>query len=199
MSDRAVETSPRRKARIAGVLYLFAVLTAVLFEASVRGKWLFVVSLIPISCFVAVTLLLYGIFRPVNRSLSLLMVFFSFVGLSFEALELQPRGVNVALVFHAFYCLLIGYLSFRSNFLPRALGGLMAFGGLAWLTSVSTPLANRLSPYNLAAGFLGEGSLMLWLLVMGVNAQRWKEASEAGSLASGPTSAESNELRGHRT
>jgi hypothetical protein len=51
----------------------------------------------------------------------------------------------------------------------------MAFAGLAWLSLLSPPLASYLSPYNMAAGLLGEGSVMLWLLVMGVNAQRWTE------------------------
>jgi len=172
---RIAEASPSFKARTASILYLLAVLTAVFFEAFVRGRLLFVVSLIPISCFIAVTLLLYDIFKPVNRSLSLLVVVFSLVGLTFEALELQPQGVNVALVFHAFYCLLIGYLTFKSSFLPRILGALMALGGMGWLTSLSRPLAQYLSPYNVAVGFLGEGSLMLWLLFMGVNVQRGKE------------------------
>jgi hypothetical protein len=79
------------------------------------------------------------------------------------------------LVFFGFYCVLIGYLIFRSTFLLRIIGALMAFAGLGYLTFLSTPLAEYLSPYNLAPAALGEGSLMLWLLVMGVNVQRWKE------------------------
>jgi hypothetical protein len=79
--------------------------------------------------------------------------------------------VNVAIVFNGFYCLLIGYLIFRSTFLPRILGALMTFAGLGWLTYVSTQLANYLSPYNVASGLVGEGLVMLWLLVIGLNAQ----------------------------
>jgi hypothetical protein len=49
------------------------------------------------------------------------------------------------------------------------------------VTYLSPPLANHLSPYNLALGILGQESVMLWLLVMGVNEQRWKEqATGAG-------------------
>ena len=69
-----------------------------------------------------------------------------------------------------------------SPFNQRCLrGALMAFAGLAWLTFLSPPLAKYLSPYNLAAGVLGEGALTLWLLVIGVNEKRWNEqASAAG-------------------
>jgi hypothetical protein len=36
-------------------------------------------------------------------------------------------------------------------------------------------VANYLSPYNFIPGMLGEGALILWLLVMGVNVPKWKE------------------------
>jgi hypothetical protein len=55
----------------------------------------------------------------------------------------------------------------------------MAFAGLGWLTFLSTPLADYLSPYNLASGLLWEGLVMIWLCVMGVNVQRWKEQASA--------------------
>jgi Domain of unknown function (DUF4386) len=100
--------------------------------------------------------------------------------LAFLFLELYGQGVNICFVFFGFYCLLIGYLIFRSTFLPRILGVLMAIAGLGWLTFLSPPLASYLSPYILVLGFLAELALMLWLLVMGVNVQRWMEqASEA--------------------
>ena len=54
----------------------------------------------------------------------------------------------------------------------------MAFAGLGWLTFLS-PLANDLSTYLKVLGFLVEASLMLWLLVKGVNVQRWKEQASA--------------------
>jgi Domain of unknown function (DUF4386) len=99
--------------------------------------------------------------------------------LAFLFLELYGQGVNICFVFFGFYCLLIGYLIFRSTFLPRILGVLMAIAGLGWLTFLSPPLATYLSPYNLASALLVEGLAMLWLLVMGVNATRWKEQASA--------------------
>jgi hypothetical protein len=89
------------------------------------------------------------------------------------------------MVLHGSYWLLIGYLIFRSTFLPRILGALMTIAGLGWLTYLSPPLVNHLSPYNLASALLAEGLVMLWLLVMGVNVQRWKgQASAAGEWRS---------------
>jgi len=52
---------------------------------------------------------------------------------------------------------------------------------LGWLPFLSPPLANHLSPYNLAPGILGEGLLTLWLLAIGVNEQRWKEQASAAA------------------
>ena len=181
MMERIAEVSPRFKARMAGALNFFSLLTAGLTETFIRGWLNFVGGYIAISSMAVVTLLLYGIFKPVNRGVSLLATSFAFVGLTFEVLRWQPHGVNIAIVVHGFYCLLIGYLVFRSSFLPRILGALMAFAGLGWLTYLSLPLVNHLSPYNLASAILAELSLMLWLLVMGVNVQRWKQqASGAG-------------------
>ena len=90
-------------------------------------------------------------------------------------LNLNVQAGYIALVFFGVFQLLIGYLIFRSTFLPRILGALIALAGLGWLTFLSPPLANHLLTYLEVLGFLAEGSLMLWLLVMGVNAQRWKE------------------------
>jgi len=94
-------------------------------------------------------------------------------------LDLYGQAFNIGLVFFGVYCLLIGYLIFRSDFLPRILGVLIAFAGLAWLTFLSPPLANYLSPYDLALGALAELSLTLWLLVMGVKVERWRQQAGA--------------------
>ncbi len=171
------EESPRFKARVAGVFYLVTFLAGTYALLFVRGR--FVANLIATACYIAVTLLFYGLFKPVNRRLSLLAAFVSLVGLAMGTLYLfhvVPPIIN-NLVFFGIYCLLIGYLIFRSTFLPRTLGVLMAIGGLGWLTFLSPPFAQYLSPYNMAPGILGEGVLTLWLLIFGVNVQRWKQAA----------------------
>jgi hypothetical protein len=185
MMKRFAEASPRFKARLAGALNLLSLVTAALTELYVRGWLNYAGGYVAILGMAAVTLLLYDILKPVNRSLALLAALVSLVGLTFEALRWQPHGVNIAVVFNGFSCLLIGYLIFRSTFLPRILGALIAVAGLAWLTFLSNRLVNNLSPYNLASGVLGQASVMLWLLVMGVNVQRWNEqAGGAGGVTS---------------
>lgn len=179
LMERIADASPRLKARIAGALYLLSFLTAALIELFARG-WLNIAGgLVAVLGMTVVTLLLYDIFKPVNRSLSLLATFFGLVGLTLEAFRWQPRGVNIAIVFAGLYCLVIGYLIFRAPFLPRVLGALMTLAGLAWLTWLSNSVVQHLSPYNLAAGALAELSVFLWLLVMGLNAQRWSELATA--------------------
>jgi hypothetical protein len=90
-------------------------------------------------------------------------------------LKVNDHGAGIALVFFGFYALLTGYLMIRSTFLPRILGVLSVLGGLGWLTLLYPPLGYRLFPYIAAFGLLGAASLIFWLLVFGVNEQRWKE------------------------
>jgi hypothetical protein len=176
------EASPRSMARITGVVYLFYFLTAVFTVFVGRGRPVLydTVNLIAFALYIAVTVLFYYMFKPVNRSLSLLAALFSLTGCAKDILGLfnvVPYKIST-LVFFGPYCLLIGYLIFRSTFLPRILGVLMALAGLGWLSFLS-PLANHLSSYLKALGFLAEASLMLWLTVKGVNVTRWTERANA--------------------
>jgi uncharacterized protein DUF4386 len=180
--DSTADLSPRLKARIAGLFYLLVFLTGILSLVSVRARP--AANLIASACYVVVTLLFYQVFKPVDRRLSLLAALFSLGGCVLGALssfQLAPAWPN-SLVLFGIYCLLIGYLILRSTFLPRILGALMMFGGLGWLTFVSAGLAKSLSPYNMAPGIIGELALTVWLLVKGVNAERWRDqARSAGT------------------
>jgi Domain of unknown function (DUF4386) len=94
-------------------------------------------------------------------------------------LKLSDQAGSVALVFFGVYCLLIGCLILRSIFLPRFLGVLMVLAGLGWLLFLYPPLAGRLFAYIAIIGIIAEALLMLWLLVMGVNTDRWREQAAA--------------------
>jgi hypothetical protein len=176
--------TPGFRTKTAGVLYQLSVLTAAFAEVLVRGRLNVSGALIAVSGMIAITLLFYATLSPLSKRLALLAASFNLVGLTFELLRLQPQGVNLAVVFNGFYCILIGYIVFRSTFLPRILGGLITAGGLGWLTFLASSLAHYLSPYNLALGLFGEGLAMLWLVVMGVNVQPWNEQAAAAGVAS---------------
>jgi hypothetical protein len=82
------------------------------------------------------------------------------------------------MILFGFYCVLIGYLAFRSTFLPRIIGALFALAGLGWLTFLSPSLGSALTPVTMLTGLIGEGSLGVWLLIKGVNFPRWQEQAE---------------------
>jgi Domain of unknown function (DUF4386) len=94
-------------------------------------------------------------------------------------LKVNDRAAGMALVFFGFYALLTGYLIIRSTFLPRVLGVVSVLGGLGWLSFLYQPLAHRLFPYVVAWALLGALAEIVWLLVFGVNEQRWKEQARA--------------------
>jgi hypothetical protein len=134
--------------------------------------------------YVAVTLVLYDLLKPVSKRLSLVAALFSLAGCAatiLSTLHLPAPSVN-PLVFFGCYCLLLAYLILRSSFLPRFLSVLLAITGAGWLTFLSPPLGDRLfDPYLMIAGLAGEGALTLWLLVFGVNGERWNEQARAAA------------------
>ena len=105
------------------------------------------------------------------------------------SLELQVIGQQISFVFWGFYGLVLGYLVFRSRFLPRVIGVLLAIGGLSYLTYslaylIAPGFAAHLVPYIQLPSLVGEGSLCLWLLLVGVNVQRWQEQASAVGVSS---------------
>lgn len=171
VEERNRDASPRCVARMAGIFYLLTFVTGI-YALLVGGRTGAAAGLIAGGCYLAVTALFYFLFKPVNRALSLLAAVVSVTGIA--AGPLGWKAVH-PLVFFGVYCLLIAYLVFRSTFLPGVLGALMAVAGLGWLTFLSPELVRDLYPYNLAPGVVGEGALTLWLLVRGVDEQRWGE------------------------
>jgi hypothetical protein len=162
-----------------GALYLLYFLTTILGMLLVsRG---FAVSGDAINdfstvCYLVVTFLFYVLFKPVSSSLSLLAALFGLGGCVDMSLGLFHLNSLVnPLLFFGPFCLLIGYLIFRSSFLPRILGVLMAVAGLGWLAFLIPAVPHYLSVAIEVFGFLAELSLCLWLLVMGVNVEQWKQ------------------------
>jgi len=89
------------------------------------------------------------------------------------------NGFGVALIFFGCFCLIAGYLIFRSGYLPKTVGVLMQIAGLSYLINsfaliLSPSVANQMYPAILVPAFIGETSLCLWLLVKGVNVEKWR-------------------------
>jgi hypothetical protein len=243
MTERIPEASPRLTARAAGFFWLMTFLGGIFALSSgglvVSGnaaataanilahESLFrsgvVANLTASVCYIAATLFVYYLLKPVNRKLSLLAAFFSLTGcaggtvtfalqfaplvvlggaqylsvftleqlqaLALAFLSLAQQAFLISHVFFGLHCLLVGYLILGAKFLPRIVGALMVFAGLGWLTMsfanlLSPPLGRSLFPYVLLPGMLGEGSLTLWLLLVGVNVGRWKaQAGRGGAIA----------------
>jgi len=170
--------SPSRTARIAGAFYVLNIVAGSLAAMSGAGRQSAgtAMLLVAAGAYVVVTILLYRLFKPVNATTSLVAAFFSLIGCALSMLGALHVSTPVdPLVFFGLYCLSIGYLIIRSTFLPRTLGVLIVIAGFSWLTFASPDLAHRLSPFNFLPGVIGEGALTLWLVVAGVNDQRWVE------------------------
>jgi hypothetical protein len=104
--------------------------------------------------------------------------------LAYLPLDAQGISFNIPEVFFVGYLLCAGYLIFRSGFLPRAVGVLLVIGGVCYLTYafadfLAPGFAAHLVPYIQVPSGLAELSLALWLLVVGLNAQRWHEQAHA--------------------
>src|SRR3989475_4493651 len=104
------------------------------------------------------------------------------------SLKSHGYGFGVSLLFFACFCLIVGYLIFRSGYLPKTIGVLMQIAGVCYLTNsfaliLSAAVANRLFPAILVPALIGEVSLCLWLLVKGVNVEKWEEKASAGHVS----------------
>lgn len=241
MTDRVTQAWPRLYARIAGALYLIVIIGGTFAELFVRARLVvpgdaaatahnihvhellyrlaFVVEVFYCVCNVPLILILYNLFKVVNKNCAMMMVLFACVADAIESVgllahlaplklmgdehylhaftaeqleaaayfsvQLFEQGFAVSLVFFGFDCLTMAYLIIHSRFLPRIIGVLLAIEGLGYLLNsfslfLSPALQARIFPY-FSATAVAEVALCLWLLVIGVNVQRWKE--QAGAAA----------------
>lgn len=211
--------SPRFKARLAGLFYALMIpigaiplmvgrvqitsdAAATAADILAHPSWMhaaFAADLLVVACYLAVTALLYELFKPVSSTISLMAAFFSLTGCAIQAcaclfriaplvlltsapsssgtvalavLQLHKPAYNIGLVFFGFYMVLIGCLVFQSTFMPRVLGVLVIVSGLGWLTFLWPLLAAALWPRVILTLGAGEGLLILWLLIAGVKNDR---------------------------
>lgn len=108
---------------------------------------------------------------------------------AFLALELHEYGFGISLTLFGFVLLILGYLIFKSEYFPKALGVLVLIASASYLTNsfalfLFPALEAAIFPTILLPALVGELSLCLWLLVRGVDLQRWEaNASQRGATA----------------
>jgi hypothetical protein len=91
-------------------------------------------------------------------------------------LELRKYGTNIPQIL-SIWILLLGYLVFKSGFLPRILGIMLMLGGLCYTISAVLFFLNPnfdATIFGLFA-FIEESLFYLWLLIKGVNADAWEK------------------------
>jgi hypothetical protein len=178
--------SPKKEARIAGVLYLFNMLTGVaamgLLSRNMQAAGN-AVNFVSTILYTGVTLLLWHLFRHVNPWIAAVAALVSILGCWLPILGYMPAHVS-NFIFFGIYCLLIAYLIVRSRFMPNAVGALMACAGVSWLTTISPSLSRTLSPLTMIVGLLGEGTLILYLLIWGLDEQGWRDQEREHSQVS---------------
>jgi hypothetical protein len=95
-------------------------------------------------------------------------------------LRFRTLGLDIALVFFGFHCIVLGILIARSAFLPRILGPLLAIGGMGYVADIFAaflpfPIAMYIFPYIMLPAGAAELLLSLWLVVVGVNTAKWQQ------------------------
>jgi hypothetical protein len=89
-------------------------------------------------------------------------------------LRLHTQGLNIAQIFWGLWLFPMGYLVFKSGFLPRILGILLMIGCFGYVIQSFAAFLG----YNVSIIFFtswGELLFLLWLLIKGVNVEKWKK------------------------
>ena len=112
-------------------------------------------------------------FQPAQRQ-ALMYVF----------IKADGYGFGIGLIFFGCSCLIVGHLIWRSSYLPRTIGAMMQIGGVCYLANsfallLSPRVAAALSPAILVPSGVAELSLCLWLLLKGVDVERWRARTHA--------------------
>jgi len=99
--------------------------------------------------------------------------------MAYHALKTHAYGFHVALVFFGVCCLILGVLIHRSGFLPKILGSLMIVAGICYLINsfasfLAPVIAGKLGPAILLPALVAEVSLAFWMMIRGVDLQKWR-------------------------
>jgi hypothetical protein len=97
-------------------------------------------------------------------------------------LNLHEQGINIAGIFWGLWLFPMGYLVFKSGFLPKILGVLLMIGCFGYL--IDSFAAFLFPNYHVQIAmftFWGEVLFPLWLLIKGLNVERWEKPALASA------------------
>ena len=99
-------------------------------------------------------------------------------------LNMHTAGYLIAQIFFGLWLLPLGYLVFKSGFIPKIVGILLMIACFGYLIDVFTyflipSFELTISEYT----FIGEVVMLLWLLIKGVNVERWEKRVQEFVLA----------------
>ena len=99
--------------------------------------------------------------------------------LAYLFLRLHGQGLNIAQIFWGLWLFPMGYLVFKSGFIPKILGILLMIGCFGYvIQSVAAFLGTNVSIIFFTSW--GELLFLIWLLVKGVDVKQWeKRAAES--------------------
>lgn len=101
--------------------------------------------------------------------------------ISLVLLKVNDYGAATALAFFGFSTMLMGYLIFRSTYLPRWLGVIGMIAGLGWLTFIYPPLGYRVFIFAALIGLLGAAAKIFWLIVFAVDEEKFRAVEAANT------------------
>ena len=94
--------------------------------------------------------------------------------LAYLLLRLHDQGLLVAHIFFGLWLLPMGYLVFKSGFIPKIVGVLLVIAGVGYVVQSFAIFLGYNVNIILFTG-LGELVFLLWLLIKGVNVEQWKK------------------------
>ncbi len=95
-------------------------------------------------------------------------------------LDLHQAGINIAGIFWGLWLFPMGYLVYKSGFLPKIIGVLLIIGCVGYLVDSFAAFLFPGFGVNVAMlTFWGEVLLPLWLLIKGVNVEKWQKLALA--------------------
>jgi hypothetical protein len=94
------------------------------------------------------------------------------------ALKSHAVGFGLALLLFGPFFLVSGYLIRKSTYFPRAIGILYQVAGLAYLANgfgviLAPRFAGQVFAVIVVPAFVGEASFCSWLLVKGLDLEKW--------------------------